>query len=70
MYCECGCGKKTTISKQNHRKHGWVKGKPLRFLRGHYGRAFVKKSTLADDRFSFVGTPLDNVRDMIAKGWL
>lgn len=37
-FCECGCGLKTAIATQNHRKHGWVKGRPLRFVRGHSGR--------------------------------
>jgi len=34
-YCHCGCGEKTTISKQNHIKNGYIKGKPLKFLKGH-----------------------------------
>jgi len=34
-YCQCGCGQKTSISKQNHVKHGWVMGEPLRFIMNH-----------------------------------
>lgn len=33
--CECGCGEKTTVSHKTDRSKGWVKGKPLRFRRGH-----------------------------------
>jgi len=33
--CQCGCDARTSISKQNHKKKGWVKGQPLRFLKGH-----------------------------------
>lgn len=25
-YCQCGCGEKTKLSKQNHTQHGWVAG--------------------------------------------
>lgn len=34
-YCKCGCGKKTAVSRQNHRRFGWIKGEPKEFLRGH-----------------------------------
>ena len=37
-YCECGCGRKTNIAKQNNKRYGWVKGEPKRFLRGHNSR--------------------------------
>jgi hypothetical protein len=33
--CECGCGGKTAIARVTDRSKGWVKGKPLRFRRGH-----------------------------------
>lgn len=36
--CECGCGTPTTVAKVNSRKHGYVKGEYLRFVRGHYHR--------------------------------
>lgn len=35
--CECGCGKKTNISKYTMRSKGYVKGEPRRFLVGHRG---------------------------------
>ena len=34
-YCQCGCGQKTRISPQNHTQHGWIKGQPLKYMRGH-----------------------------------
>lgn len=34
-YCECGCGQKTRVSPQNYAPYGWVKGQPMRFMRGH-----------------------------------
>jgi hypothetical protein len=46
--CECGCGLPAPIAPQSHTKHGWVKGQPMRFIRGHY-KAPVR--TVAADRF-------------------
>lgn len=37
-FCECGCGQKTSIAPQTHRGKGWVKDRPLRFIRGHAGK--------------------------------
>lgn len=37
-YCACGCGQRTTIAKQTDNRRGYVKGKPRRFIRGHYAR--------------------------------
>lgn len=36
--CECGCGEPAPIPRRNFAKQGWVKGKPLRFVRGHNNR--------------------------------
>lgn len=33
--CQCGCGQSTTVSKVNDRSKGWVKGEPVRFIKGH-----------------------------------
>ena len=33
--CECGCGERTAVAHVNDRSKGWVKGKPLRFRKGH-----------------------------------
>lgn len=34
--CECGCGKPTSLAARNDRRHGHVKGQPLRFIKGHH----------------------------------
>lgn len=34
-YCHCGCGRQTSIAIWDNPKHGYVKGKPRRFLSGH-----------------------------------
>lgn len=36
--CECGCGKPTTIASKNNRKNGYVKGQPMKFLKGHFAK--------------------------------
>jgi hypothetical protein len=33
--CECGCGQPTSIAKENRPRNGYVKGEPVRFVRGH-----------------------------------
>ena len=33
--CECGCGQRTKFPRNTDRKHGWIKGQPLRFIKGH-----------------------------------
>lgn len=35
MYCECGCGILTRVSRVTDKSKNWVKGKPLRFVKGH-----------------------------------
>ena len=36
--CSCGCGEVTTVAKKTDRRHGNVRGKPRRFVRGHHRR--------------------------------
>jgi hypothetical protein len=36
--CECGCGAPAPIAKKTQRSRGQVKGRPVRFVRGHQGR--------------------------------
>lgn len=36
--CQCGCGEPTRVPAKNNAHFGWVKGEPLRFIRGHNGR--------------------------------
>lgn len=35
--CHCGCGGRTNIATQGHRKLGVKKGDPMRYIRGHQG---------------------------------
>ena len=37
-YCQCGCGRKTTIYPCNLAARGWVKGEPRPFVHGHNRR--------------------------------
>jgi hypothetical protein len=37
-FCGCGCGQATTVARVNHASRGWIKGEPIRFIRGHVGR--------------------------------
>ena len=42
--CECGCGEPAPISKRNRYDLGFVKGQPIRFIRGHnYNQLPLKK---------------------------
>lgn len=34
--CQCGCGEKTPIATRNRTHGGFVKGKPIRYIRGHF----------------------------------
>jgi len=36
--CECGCGRPAPISPYSSRRHGYIKGQPTRFVRGHATR--------------------------------
>lgn len=36
--CMCGCGAAAPVAAQNHARHGWVKGRPLKYVRGHNNR--------------------------------
>jgi hypothetical protein len=33
--CQCGCGQPTAPAPQTHHKRGWIKGQPVRFIKGH-----------------------------------
>ena len=35
--CECGCGQTTPTARRTDAAKGWVKGRPLRYVRGHTG---------------------------------
>ena len=36
--CQCGCGEVTNLAPKTSRRNGWVKGEPLRYIRGHVSR--------------------------------
>lgn len=36
--CACGCGQRTKIPTQSNASKGWVKGRPMTFVRGHNAR--------------------------------
>jgi len=38
MLCECGCGELTNLAPQTVTAKGWVKGEPVRFIKGHQCR--------------------------------
>ena len=37
-FCQCGCGRKTSIAKCTFKPFGFVKGEPVRFIHGHNRR--------------------------------
>lgn len=36
--CECGCGQPAPIATRTRNDAGWIKGQPLRFIKGHRGK--------------------------------
>ena len=35
-FCQCGCGASAPIASQSNTRNGWIKGQPVRFVRGHH----------------------------------
>ncbi len=48
-FCHCGCGQRTAISDRTERRHGRIKGEPIRYALGHNGRAGTHGRVTADD---------------------
>jgi len=48
-YCQCGCGQKTTVAQRTATRNGYIKGKPVRFIKGH------------STRLRFAGIPSPNL---------
>lgn len=46
--CECGCGQPTRLARQTNRDRGWVKGQPIRFVKGHSGHKYREGERLGD----------------------
>ncbi len=42
-FCKCGCGEKTTVAKRNSTARGWIKGRPIKYIRGHHVTLLNKK---------------------------
>lgn len=45
--CQCGCGKPVRIAPVNDRSKGWIKGQPLKYLKGH-GAVVATRQRAAD----------------------
>ncbi|MCA8014649.1 HNH endonuclease [Burkholderia vietnamiensis] len=46
--CQCGCGQPTRLAPVNDRSKGWVRGQPLKFIKGHgIGKAAAAKTAAA-----------------------
>ncbi|WP_081059087.1 HNH endonuclease signature motif containing protein [Burkholderia anthina] len=46
--CQCGCGRPTRVAPVNDRSKGWIKGQPLKYLKGHgIGKAAAAKTAAA-----------------------
>jgi hypothetical protein len=65
--CLCGCGQPTRLAPVNDRSKGWVRGRPLKYLRGHntaaLGEALTAKS-IGNRQITSHGY----VRVLVAKG--
>lgn len=40
-YCHCGCGQKTRLARYTDKRHGHVKGEPVRYLKAHHHRGKI-----------------------------
>jgi hypothetical protein len=47
--CECGCGQPTSLAGRTDPRIGWIKGRPVRFIRGHQRRG-KRKAAPAESR--------------------
>lgn len=55
--CECGCGQETPLAKKSHAPLGWVRGEPLRFVRGHNRFTGVRGHRSIDKGYVLVYEP-------------
>jgi hypothetical protein len=44
--CMCGCGERTTISRQSDLRRGWLIGSPVRYIPGHHARRTPEDFTI------------------------
>ena len=66
--CGCGCGQQTPLAKRSRPEDGAVKGKPLRFMRGHNRRGIVDltRFDLVDKGF---GSPCWEWTGSVSRGY-
>jgi hypothetical protein len=38
-FCQCGCGQKTKIANHTYNERGHIKGKPVRYVKGHWKKS-------------------------------
>ncbi len=36
--CQCGCGEEAPVAKRNCTCKGWIRGQPVRYIKGHQAR--------------------------------
>lgn len=46
--CLCGCGKRTSLASQDDKQRGNVKGKPVRYIKGHWTKHHSTMSPIPD----------------------
>lgn len=56
-YCQCGCGQKTSIAKVSRNRSGYVKGQPVRYVRGHNKLAHPLTCASVQDAFWYHFSP-------------
>lgn len=56
-YCQCGCGQKTKLSLKNDSSSGRIKGKPMRYLRGHNRKYWKGGRTITGKGYVMVSEP-------------
>jgi hypothetical protein len=54
--CECGCGGEVRIAPKTAKMYGWVKGQPMRFIKGHSTR-LRSGTTYKTKRTKYVALP-------------
>jgi hypothetical protein len=55
--CGCGCGRLAPIAKKTIRRLGYVKGKPMRYLRGHSHRKAPEEALVSGEGYRLVLMP-------------
>lgn len=45
--CHCGCGEKTRLAPRTQKDRGWVKGEPIKYIKGHWRKSFDSKDVIA-----------------------